>query len=688
MAFVVFSAKTPFSITLMSLRKQLIRLNNKLESSWSLIDFSHGEVTVESGWYVTEFLVSDNLDHTPLIIIRDDKGIDHQRPLIGFHAGRNRMLVYLPKGVFVAHSKSIEFERLGRVSWLESRARILLICGRYLRDFFSVKVLLKMLVMQFQDNSELSTNLLHFYAPGKGGDAYLENVRQWQKFKGFGKQVSWFCGREKVAVIIQDESQRADLEALLIMPDAIVLAGQALPQNIDYFLPLNKTETLGFPSIVILKRAIQGFVKQTTRKPSMIYTDHDYARVNGETPDGLEPVFKPNPSRPYLHCFNYVGFACVYSAEMAHKVGSKVLMEDESQYHLALEAFEKTESVLHVSEALFTSSRTQPLQTPRPLSIKSPWENIEWRRNKNFNVLRASDQWSKLPSVDLIIPTRDGLSVLKPCVDSILAKTEYQNYKIIVVDNGSEQPETFEYFAKITMDKRVTVVSYPGEFNYSAINNFAVAKGRSDYVALVNNDIEVIEGNWLTQMMAWAIQPNVGIVGAKLLFGNGLVQHAGVTIGMGNAAGHIHRLQEQEAPGYQLRCLATQNMMAVTAACLITPRSLFDDIGGLDEVSFKVAYNDIDYCLKVESRGKDIIWTPEAILHHHESVSRGDDMSDQHIKRYFRELETLQSRWKTKGFVDKYYSKHLRITDEGVFPQMERHEEGELVFLSALNDQH
>ena len=183
--------------------------------------------------------------------------------------------------------------------------------------------------------------------------------------------------------------------------------------------------------------------------------------------------------------------------------------------------------------------------------------------------------------------------------------------------------------------------------------------------------------------MVWAIQPNVGIVGAKLLFANDLVQHAGVTIGMGNAASHIHRLEKRDAPGYQLRCLATQNMMAVTAACLVTPRSLFEDIGGLDSENFKVAYNDIDYCLKVESRGHDIIWTPEAVLYHHESVSRGDDMSEQHIERYFGELEVFQSRWKSKGFVDKYYSKHLRISDEGVFPQMERHEEGELYYLAS-----
>lgn len=666
----------------MNIRKQLIKLNNRLEASWSLIKVNEGEALIEAGWYVTEFLVQGNLDHTPKLLILDNEGVEQERALIGFHAGRNRMLIYLPAGVLTAYSGSLEFERLARVSTLEGRARILLICARYLRDFFSVKVLFKMLAMQFQDNFELSSDLLQFYAPAKGRDAYLNDVRFWQKLKGFDKQVAWFCGKSKIAVIIDDESQRFDLESMLIKPDAIIVAGSDLPHGIDYFIALNKTETLRFATIAMLKRAIHTFTKANKYAPSLIYTDHDYELVNGEVLDGLEPVFKPNPSRAYLHSFNYIGFACVFSYELAQKVGSNALLSDDTKYNLAIDAFSNIASVLSLSDPLFKSSRTQDLLTPDPVSTKSPWEHIEWSRNSYFNTLRANENWSDHPSVDLIIPTRDGLKFLKPCVDSILAKTRYGNFNIIIVDNGSEKAETFDFFAEVAKDNRVTIVSYPGEFNYSAINNFAASKGQSDYIALINNDIEVINGDWLTQMMVWAIQPNVGVVGAKLLFANNLVQHAGVTIGMGNAAGHIHRLEERNAPGYQLRCLATQNMMAVTAACLVTPRSLFEDIGGLDGEHFKVAYNDIDYCLKVEKRGHEVIWTPEAVLYHHESVSRGDDMSEEHIERYFGELEIFQSRWKSKGFVDKYYSKHLRISDEGVFPQMERHEEGELVYLS------
>lgn len=659
----------------MSVRKQLIKLNNKLESTWQVIDLSASKPKLRKGWYVTEFTLPANLDHVPRILIDDLAAKTQERALIGSHAGRNRMLIYLPNGSINAYSKSIGFERLARVSSLEGRARIILICSRYLRDFFSLKVLFKMLVMQFQDSFELSSNLLEFYSPAR--DDYLASVNSWRKFKGFGKQLAFIGRGLNIAVIIEDESQREGIAELLVQPDAVLLVGDPIPPHIDYVIPLNSTETLRSPTILMLKRAI---VKHKVL-PRLIYTDHDYIIDENDSSAGLEPVFKPQPSLAYLHCFNYPGFAVVFATNAIEGRTTAELLDDEVKYRIALKEFESKQTVLAFSEALFNSSRTQGLGTPEPSSALSHWPNIDWQRRSSYNALVAHRDWQDHPSVDLVIPTRDGLDVLKPCVDGILSKTNYQNYKIIIVDNGSEKAETLNYFDSLKHNPKVSLVDYPGEFNYSAINNFAVATGQSEFIGLINNDIEVIDGDWLTQMMVWATQPSVGIVGAKLLFGNGKIQHAGVTIGMGNAAGHIHRLEEGDAPGYQLRCLATQNMMAVTAACLLTPRALFEEIGGLDEDNFKVAYNDIDYCLKVDARGRDIIWTPEAKLFHHESVSRGDDMSEQHIERYFKELGALQSRWKCKGFVDKYYSKHLRISDEGVFPQMERHQQDELIYL-------
>lgn len=659
----------------MNLRKSLIKLAYKLEATWQKVELSALPIMLDDGWYITEFMVQGSISITPRIIVRDNQGNDHERTLIGYHAGRNRMLIFLEKGQLTAYSKSVEFKSLARVSTLEGRARILLICFRYLLDFFSLKVLGHMIVMQFNKRATLSTDLLSFYSPAT--DDYLKNIQYWNYFKRLDSLMIWWARTIKIAILIEDESQRPALEKQIVMADHILTATDELPSDVDYLIVLSKTEALVRPAVLMLKLAIKKF----KHKPLLIYTDHDYSHENAQDSRVAVPVFKPQASRAYLHCFNYIAPSTVFSRSALEGVQLAELLNEEQLYRLSLKCFSTPSEVVHIPEALIRSDRLSPVVTPGPDSQESPWQNILWQRRDDYNVLLANPAWQDHPSVDLVIPTRDGLSVLKPCIESILSKTSYRNFKIIIVDNGSEQASTHAFFDTVTKDPRVQVVSYPGEFNYSAINNFAVAQGDSDYIALVNNDIEVIHPDWLTQMMAWVTQENVGIVGAKLLFGNEKVQHAGVTIGMGNAAGHIHRLEDGDAPGYQLRCLATQNMMAVTAACLVTPRALYESVGGLDEQSFKVAYNDIDYCLRVEQSGLEIIWTPEARLYHHESVSRGDDMSEVHIERYFNELSNLQKRWKTKGFVDKYYSPHLRISDEGVFPQMSRLDDDDLHFL-------
>jgi GT2 family glycosyltransferase len=661
----------------MSIRKSLIKLAKSIESGWQLLDCNVSPVNVSAGWYVTEFILKGALANTPRIIIEGAGGKPIERLLTGFHSGRNRMLLFLPAGRMTAISESVEFTLLAKVPWWEGRARILLICFRYLIDFFSPWVLIKMIAMQFNKPLDLSNKLSAFYAPPAEAVAYLNDVLWWQKWRRHGPVLGWFYRDIKIAVLIEDESQREALTDMMVPADAILMADQSLPTEIDYLIPLAKSEQLRAPAILMLKRALRKTIKANRRadksgstKPKLVYADHDYQFDQSIGQKVMEPVFKPNPSAAYLHCYDYLGPSILFSAAVLDDCCLSDLHNSETQYRLAIDIFQDVSDVLHVADVLFISSSQQQLATPQPNDSKSHWPDITWQRHGDYNVLRADLDWQDQPSVDLVIPTRDGLAVLKPCVESILELTEYSNYKIIIVDNGSELAETHEFLSKASKDPRVKVVDFPGEFNYSAINNFAIAQGSSDYVAMVNNDIEVIHGDWLNQMMVWAKQANVGIVGAKLLFGSGLIQHAGVTIGMGNAAGHIHRLEDGDALGYQNRCMATQNMMAVTAACLITPRSLFEDLGGLDAEHFKVAYNDIDYCLRVEKTGLDIIWTPEARLYHHESVSRGDDMSSEHIERYFYELGILKKRWKTVGYVDKYYSRHLRISDEGVYPQV------------------
>ncbi|NND81964.1 MAG: glycosyltransferase [Gammaproteobacteria bacterium] len=658
------------------MRKYLLKLALRLENSWQPVRLEQAPVYLQAGWYVSEFLLQGALQATPRIVVRDQQGVVRERSLTGCHSGRNRMLFYLPAGEITGYSENLQFSRLARVSTLEGRARIGLICGRYLVDFFSFSVLVRMLIMQFQSPMVLCDELLHFYEPRQ--DDYLKNIDAWQRYRGYGKLIGWFYRRTRIAVLIEHESQRALLEDLLLPPDYILVAGESLPGDADYLLPLSRSERLRFPALLMIKQRLRKLDAQVT----VVYSDHDYQHEEGADGDILHPVFKPQPSLAYLYCYNFIGPAVMFATSQLRGSDIAALLSDEGRYRMAIKCLQDKAAGLHVDEVLFVSDRLQGPATPAPEAVALPWADVRWQRRDNYNFLTAQPGWQPQPSVDLLIPTRDGLTFLQPCIESILDKTDYQNYRIIIIDNGSEQAATHAYFANIEQHPQITVVQYPGEFNFSAINNFGAAQGSGEYIGLINNDIEVIHADWLSQMMVWAKQDSVGIVGAKLLFGDGKVQHAGVTIGMGNAAGHIHRLEEGDAPGYQLRCLATQNMMAVTAACLITPRQLYQQLGGLNEIDFAVAYNDIDYCLRVEQMGLDIIWTPEARLYHHESVSRGDDLSAQHIERYFAELAALQKRWRTKGFVDKYYSRHLRISDEGVFPQMTRTAQDPLVLLS------
>ena len=581
----------------MSIRKWLIKLNNKLEASWQKIDFTGSDLGVSAGWYIAEFTVVGALGCTPSVVVTNQQGGERSRELTGAHSGRNRMMIYLPEGRISAHSESISFERLARLSPIEAQCRVMLICLRYLRDFFGPKALFKALALHFQSPFERSSTLLEFYSQGLKEQSYLDNVNVWNKFRGYSPRwFKLFAGKCKVAVVIECESQRLALESMLLPPDLILMgtSDQALPAEVDLFIPLKKTESLRSPAILMLKRA----VKKHPEELDLIYTDHDYESLEGDsqtTSSTMLPAFKPQPSRCYLACFNYIAPTTVFSRSAVADFSLKQILDYQACYRRCLEIFKDTNRVLHIPEVLFCSRRTQVHPTPAPIPEMPLWDNLDWQRQGDFNVLRAEESFNTGPEVDLIIPTRDGLHVLQPCIDSILEKTQYENFNIIVVDNGSEEKETFEYFKNIEKHPAVTIVNYPGEFNYSAINNFAVSHGKAPYVGLINNDIEVIKGDWLTHMMAWATQADVGIVGAKLLFGDGRIQHAGVTIGMGNAAGHIHRLEEGDSPGYQMRCLATQNMMAVTAACLVTPRSLYEQLGGLNEADFKVAYNNIDY---------------------------------------------------------------------------------------------
>ncbi|RZI66852.1 MAG: glycosyltransferase family 2 protein, partial [Variovorax sp.] len=271
------------------------------------------------------------------------------------------------------------------------------------------------------------------------------------------------------------------------------------------------------------------------------------------------------------------------------------------------------------------------------------------------------------PSVTLIIPTRNALGLLRQCVESIVALTRYPDYEILLVDNGSDDQEALAWLAAAGEQPGIRVLRDDGPFNYSALNNRAVGLARGELVALVNNDIEVISPDWLGEMVSLALQPGVGPVGAKLLYPDETVQHGGVLLGVGGeegVAGHANKSLPAWQGGYMDRGLAVQSFSAVTAACLVVRKALYEQVGGLDEVNLKIAYNDIDFCLRLREAGYRAVWTPWAELFHHESATRGSDVTPAQRARFDQEHAYMRQRWSDLIANDPAYNPNLTIHAE------------------------
>jgi GT2 family glycosyltransferase len=263
------------------------------------------------------------------------------------------------------------------------------------------------------------------------------------------------------------------------------------------------------------------------------------------------------------------------------------------------------------------------------------------------------------PLVSIIVPTRDAPALLRQCVESVLAKTTYPSFELIVVDNQSADPEALAYLAELAPRSAVRVLRYDRPFNYSAINNFAVRQAKGDMLCLLNNDTEVISLDWLEEMAGHLLQDKVGAVGARLLYTDGRVQHGGVTVGPGGCADHLHAELPRGHPGYCHRAVIAQELSAVTAACVLTWKDLYERMGGLNERALPVAFNDVDYCLRLQDAGYRVIYTPHAELYHHEWGTRGVDTTWRQRWRAHREMSYMRSRWRERMKHDPYYNPNL-----------------------------
>lgn len=263
------------------------------------------------------------------------------------------------------------------------------------------------------------------------------------------------------------------------------------------------------------------------------------------------------------------------------------------------------------------------------------------------------------PLVSLIVPTRDRAELVAQCAEGVLAKTAYGPLELLIVDNGSVEPATLALFDRLRADPRVRILPAPGPFNFSALNNLAAAEARGEVLVLLNNDISMRGASWLEEMVAQAVRPNVGAVGAKLYYPDGSLQHAGVVLGVGDApqrvAGHLYAGAGANHAGYQGHLALARNVSAVTAACLAIRKAVYDEVGGLDAERLAVAFNDVDLCLKVRAAGYDIVWAPFAELVHHESASRGSDLAPEAAARFQREVQVMRDHWGPILDADPFY---------------------------------
>jgi O-antigen biosynthesis protein len=412
----------------------------------------------------------------------------------------------------------------------------------------------------------------------------------------------------------------------------------------------------------------------------LLYSDEDKLGINGER---CSPFFKPDFSPDLLYSQNYFSHLGVYRHELIRAVGGFRKGSDGSQdYDLVLRCLEHVEDfhdVLHVPMVLYhwrmTESSTACGHARKPYATDAAREALQNHFDNQGLAATVSvlspglyrHCWAvtePAPLVSLIIPTRDGYDILKTCIESIVKRTRYPHYEILVVDNQSTCIKTLTYLGELSAAGTVKVLTYNHAFNYSAINNFAAAHAQGGLLGLINNDVEVISPDWLTEMVSHAMRPQIGCVGAKLYYPDDTIQHGGVVLGIGGVAGHSHKYYPRSANGYFDRLRVVHNVSAVTGAALMLRKNLFDSVGGLDDAHLAVAFSDVDLCLKVMAAGYRNVWTPFAELYHHESISRKDEDTPEKKARFRGECETMQMRWAAVISNDPYYNLNLSLHRE------------------------
>lgn len=420
-------------------------------------------------------------------------------------------------------------------------------------------------------------------------------------------------------------------------------------------------------------------VKAFQANPSwrMLFTDEDKIDERGLRSD---PFFKSDWNPDLFLSQNCVCHLSVYERGLVESVGGfRGGYEGAQDWDLTLRVAERlrAEEIGHLPKVLYHWRMIEGSTALSPgeksyahyAAMRALQDHLD-RVNKDAKVVEMPGYSGYFrieyalpkppPLVSLLVPTRDRVDLLRQCVTSILEKTDYPDYEIIILDNGSREAETKEYLRALVSDRRIRVEPYDHPFNYSAINNHGAKLARGSVLGLLNNDIEVITPHWLREMASHAVRPEIGVVGAMLYYPNDTIQHAGVVLGIGGVAGHAYARKPRGYPGLRHRAGLAQSLSAVTAACAVLRAATFAAVGGLDE-KLVVAFNDIDLCLRVRAAGYRNLWTPYAELYHHESATRGYEHTPEKIARFKREERFMQHRWGRALLEDPYYNPNFAL---------------------------
>lgn len=467
-----------------------------------------------------------------------------------------------------------------------------------------------------------------------------------------------------------------------------LLKNEGISGNTNECLKLATGEYIGLfdHDDILHPSTLYEYVKAVNEQDAdYIYCDETTFK-NGDINKMLTMHFKPDYAVDNLRANNYICHFSVFAKRLLE--GEELFRSrfDGSQDHdMILRMTDRAKHIVHIPKLLYywrchEGSVASGIDAKPYVVAAAKGAVADHLRRHGFTHFqitstRAFETIFKIryeiigdPMISIVIPNKDHAADLKCCITSILEKSTYENYEIVIVENGSETKEIFEYYTSLKEYDNIRVVTYEkpegqNGFNYSAVNNFGVKQTKGDYILLLNNDTEVITVNWMEELLMYAQREDVGAAGAKLYYGNKTIQHAGVVLQLGahRTAGHSHYGQSRENLGYMGRLCYAQNVSAVTGACLLVKKSLFEEVGGLDE-SFAISLNDVDFCLKLREKGLLNVFTPFAELYHYESVSRGLDDSGEKAERYNRESAHFREKWKTvleKG--DPYYNPNFSL---------------------------